>query len=81
MLNKVERPSPYEFSTWSGVRVRGCRVGGGPGCVIQSGLDKVRRMKRRDARRNELAPSSFCVVRVPKLNIRRDLRANERAAK
>lgn len=38
-------------------------------------------MKRRDARRNELAPSSFCVVRVPKLNIRRDLRANEREAK
>lgn len=25
-------------------------------------------------------PSSFCVVRAPKLNIRRDLRANERAA-
>lgn len=37
-------------------------------------------MKRRDARRNEPAPSSFCVVRAPKLNIRRDLRANERAA-
>lgn len=53
---------------------------GGAGCVIQSGLDKVRRMKRRDARRNEPAPSSFCVVRAPKLNIRRDLRANERAA-
>lgn len=48
------------------------------GGVIQSGLDKVRRMKRRDARRNEPAPSSFCVVRAPKLNIRRDLRAKER---
>lgn len=84
MLNKVERalPSPYEFSTWSGVRMwgragaRGARwVTGG---AIQSGLDKVRRMKRRDARRNEPAPSSFCVVRLPKLNIRRDLRAKER---
>lgn len=62
------------------MRVRGCRARGGPGCVIQSGLDKVRRMKRRDARRNEPAPSSFCVVLAPKLNIRRDLRANERAA-
>lgn len=50
------------------------------GCVIQSGLDKVRRMKRRDARRNEPAPSSFCVVWASKLNIRRDLRANKRAA-
>lgn len=49
------------------------------GGAIQSGLDKVRRMKRRDARRNEPAPSSFCVVRPHKLNIRRDLRANERA--
>lgn len=46
---------------------------------IQSGLDKVRRMKSRDARRNEPAPSSFCVIPAPKLNIRRDLRANERA--
>lgn len=60
------------------MRARGGR--GGTGCVIQSGLDKVRRMKRRDARRNEPAPSSFCVVRAPKLNIRRDLKANERAA-
>lgn len=48
------------------------------GGVIQSGLDKVRRMKRRDARRNEPAPSSFCVVQAAKLNIRRDLRAKER---
>lgn len=50
------------------------------GRVIQSGLDKVRRMKSRDVRRNEPAPSTFCAVRAPKLNIRRDLRANDRAA-
>lgn len=65
------------------MRVQGWRASsgsGGEGSVIQSGLDKVRRMKRRDARRNEPASSSFCVVQAPKLNIRRDLRANERAA-
>lgn len=28
----------------------------------QSGLDKVRRLKRRDARLNEPTPSCFCVV-------------------
>lgn len=73
MLNKVERPSPCEFSTRSG-------AGWGGSAGVASGLDKVRRMKRRDARRNEPAPSSFCVVLASKLNIRRDLRANERAA-
>lgn len=73
------RPASFPLEVVCG---RGAGEGpGGTGCVIQSGLDKVRRMKRRDARRNEPAPSSFCVVRPPKLNIRRDLRANERAAK
>lgn len=55
MLNKVERPSSCEFSTRGGERVRGSRG-------VRSGLDKARRMKRRDARRNEPAPSGFCVV-------------------
>lgn len=51
-------------------------AGGG----IHGGSDKVRRMKSRDVRRNEPALSTFCAVLAPKLNIRRDLRANDRAA-
>lgn len=65
MLNKVERRSfPLEESR------------GGKGWLIQNDLDKVRRMKMLGAGVMKQPRSTFCAVRAPKLNIRRDLRAN-----